>query len=222
MNRLPGIDVSHYQGTIDWNQVRSVGTQFAFIKALEGITSTDPQFQANWRGAKAAGLLCGAYHFYLPGDDPTQQAEAFLSTYQPSPGDLPPVLDIETTNGQSTSVVVQGIQAWLSAVEAKVGVPPILYTDPSFWKSLGAGQQFSGYPLWIADYGVSTPAVPAGWKNWTFWQTSQSGSVAGVTGAVDLDVFQGSLAELQGDDDHCLIRLPRAARECAFRRAADR
>ncbi len=195
-NCLPGIDVSHYQGTIDWGQVQSVGTQFAFIKALEGITSTDPEFQTNWKGAKAAGLTCGAYHFYLPGDDPEQQAEAFLSIYQPSPGDLPPVLDIETTNQQSTSVVVQGIQAWLSAVEAKVGVLPILYTDPSFWKSLGTGQ-FGGYPLWIADYGVSTPTLPAGWTGWTFWQYSESGSVEGVSGTVDLDYFQGSLADLQ-------------------------
>jgi lysozyme len=195
-NCLSGIDVSHYQGTIDWNQVRSVGTQFAFIKALEGITSTDPEFQANWKGAKAAGLTCGAYHFFLARDDPREQADAFLSIYQPSPGDLPPALDIETTDGQSTSDVVQGIQAWLSAVEAKVGAPPILYTGPSFWKSLGA-EQFGGYPLWIADYGVTTPTVPAGWTGWTFWQYSQSGSVAGVSGTVDLDYFQGSLEDLQ-------------------------
>lgn len=196
MNCLQGIDVSHYQGTIDWNQVRSVGTQFAFIKALEGITSTDPEFPTNWRGAKAAGLLCGAYHFYWPGDDPNQQAEAFLSIYQPSPGDLPPVLDIETTHDQSPSSVVQGIQVWLSAVEARVGVRPILYTDPSFWKSLG-DPPFGAYPLWVADYGVTSPTVPAGWANWTFWQTSQSGSVAGVPSTVDLDLFQGSLADLQ-------------------------
>lgn len=194
---VPGIDVSHHQGTVDWNQVGKAGYQFAFMKALEGITSFDPQFQTHWAGAQAAGLLRGAYHFYRASDDPREQADAFLSIYQPSPGDLPPVLDIETNDGQSASKVVQGIEVWLSTVEQKVGVPPILYTGPSFWKSLGT-QQFGNYPLWIADYGVSSPVVPAGWARWTFWQYSESGRVSGVTGSVDLNHFQGSLEELQG------------------------
>jgi lysozyme len=193
---VQGIDVSHHQGTVDWNQVKSAGYQFAFIKALEGITSFDPEFQANWAGAEAVGLLRGAYHFYHPDDDPREQAEAFLSIYQPSPGDLPPVLDIEITDSQSAGTIVQGIEVWLSAVQEKVGVPPILYTDPSFWNSLGT-QQFGNYPLWIADYGVSSPVVPAGWTCWTFWQFSETGSVSGVTGSVDLNYFQGSLEELQ-------------------------
>lgn len=194
---VQGIDVSHHQNTIDWNQVGAAGYQFAFIKALEGITSFDPDFQANWAGAEAVGLLRGAYHFYHPDDDPQEQAEAFLSIYQPSPGDLPPALDIEITDSQSASTIVQGIQVWLSTVAEKVGVPPILYTDPSFWKSLGT-QQFGSYPLWIADYGVASPSIPAGWTRWTFWQYSETGSVSGITGTVDLNHFQGSLEELQG------------------------
>ncbi len=145
------------------------------------------------------GLLRGAYHFYHAKDDPKEQAEAFLSIYQPSPGDLPPALDIEISDGQSASTILQGIQVWLSTVQEKVGVAPILYTGPSFWRSLGTqSQQFGGYPLWIADYGVSTPIVPAGWTRWTFWQSSESGSVAGITGSVDLNHFQGSLEQLQG------------------------
>ena len=194
---IQGLDVSHHQGTVDWNQAGTAGFQFAFMKALEGITSFDSQFQANWAGSKAAGLLRGAYHFYHANDDPREQAEAFLSVYHPSPGDLPPALDIEISDGQSASTIIQGIEVWLSTVQEKVGVPPILYTGPSFWKSLGT-QQFGDFPLWIADYGVTTPTVPAGWTGWTFWQYSQSGSVAGVSGAVDLDYFQGSLEDLQG------------------------
>lgn len=194
---IQGIDVSHHQGTIDWSRVGSAGYKFAFIKALEGITSFDPQFQANWAGAQAAGLLRGAYHFYHANDDPQAQAEAFLSVYQPSPGDLPPALDIEISDGKSAGTILQGIEVWLSAVEEKAGVRPILYTGLSFWKSLGSAQ-FGGYPLWIAEYGVSSPIVPAGWTSWTFWQYSESGSVPGITGTVDLDTFQGSLEDLQG------------------------
>lgn len=193
---IQGIDVSHHQNTIDWKQVGATPARFAFIKALEGITSFDSQFQANWAGAQAAGLLRGAYHFYHPSDDPAEQADAFLSIYQPSPGDLPPALDVEISDGQSAGTIVQGIEVWLSKVEAKVGVAPILYTDPSFWKSLET-QRFGAYPLWIADYGVSSPVVPAGWTGWTFWQFSETGSVSGITGAVDLNHFQGSLEDLQ-------------------------
>ena len=195
---VQGIDVSHHQGTVDWNQVGSAVYKFTFIKALEGITSFDPQFQANWAGAEAVGLLRGAYHFYHPNDDPREQAEAFLSIYKPGPGDLPPALDIEITDGKSASTIVQGIEVWLSTVREKVGVAPLLYTDPSFWRSLGTASGFGGYPLWIADYGVSTPIVPSGWTRWTFWQYSESGSVSGITGPVDLNYFEGSLEELQG------------------------
>ena len=105
-----GLDVSHYQGTVDWASVLRQGYRFAFIKATEGTTWTDPEFSANWAGAKGAGLLRGAYHYYEPGDDPGQQADFFLNTVWPhggqpllAPGDLPPVLDIETTGSQSAA-----------------------------------------------------------------------------------------------------------------------
>ena len=193
---IPGIDVSHFQGTIDWNAVVQDGKAFAFVKATEGLTYVDPQFHANWAGAKAAGLLRGAYHFYEPGDDPRQQAEFFLETVQPGPGDLPPALDIEVSKGQSASEIVQGIQEWLSTVQRALGITPLLYTDRTFWNSLQT-EEFSAYPLWIADYGVTTPVLPAGWTSWTFWQSSETGTVPGVTGSLDLDLFQGSLEELR-------------------------
>src|ERR1700704_2322289 len=123
-----GIDVSHYQGTIDWAQVAQAGKTFAFIKATEGTSEADPQFQANWNGAKAAGLLRGAYHFYQPGDDPQQQAGYFLNAVQPGPGDLPAVLDIELSG--KPSEIVAGIWVWLIAVEKATGKTPILYTNP--------------------------------------------------------------------------------------------
>ncbi|MFL6232935.1 MAG: glycoside hydrolase family 25 protein [Thermoanaerobaculia bacterium] len=193
---IQGIDVSHYQGVIDWNLVAEAGMAFAFIKATEGISTVDPEFQDNWSGAKAAGLLRGAYHFYQPGDDPQQQAEYFLSVVQTVPGDLPPVLDVEIP--AEASEIIAGAQAWLAAVAQATAKIPILYTSPSFWAQLGASVTgFSQFPLWVAEYGVTAPKIPEGWTAWTFWQFSESGSVSGIEGSVDLDIFQGTLQGLQ-------------------------
>jgi lysozyme len=194
--QVQGIDVSDHQGTVDWNAVRQAGKLFAFIKATDGITYTDPDFAANWSGARAAGLLRGAYHFYETDDDPTAQAKNFLSAVQLQPGDLPPVVDIERLDaGGTASQTVQDLQTWLDAVEQATGRVPIIYTDHGFWNSLGTSA-FGRYPLWIAEYGVDSPTLPAGWTSWTLWQYSETGTVSGVTGSVDLDVFNGTLADL--------------------------
>jgi lysozyme len=193
---IQGIDVSHFQNTVDWHQVAQAGKQFAFIKATQGLTYVDPQLQTNWPGMKAAGLVRGAYHFYEPGDDPRQQAEFFLETVKLGPGDLPPALDVETANGQSASDIVKGLQVWLSTIQQELGVTPLLYTGRTFWNSLGT-EAFSGYPLWIAEYGVTIPVLPSGWTTWSFWQFSETGTVSGIQGSVDLDVFQGSLEDLR-------------------------
>lgn len=199
-----GLDVSHYQGTVHWASVAQKGYKFAFIKATEGDTWTDPRFRTNWRGAKAAGLVRGAYHYYEPGRDPQQQAEHFLSTVWPgsgqpllAPGDLPPVLDIETTGGWSSEEVVREIQGWLSLVQQRTLRIPILYTNRGFWDGLRT-LQFSGYPLWVAEYGAAAPSpLPAGWQQWSFWQHSQTGRIQGIQGDVDLNLFRGSLQDLQ-------------------------
>src|SRR5436305_498109 len=189
-----GLDVSHYQGTIDWDLVAQAGMTFAFIKATDGVTSFDPQFETNWNGANAAGLLRGAYHFYEPGSDPHQQAASFLSVVQPSPGELPPVLDVEMPG--EASAIISGIEVWLTTVEQALGKTPILYTNPSFWAGLGTSS-FGRFPLWIAEYGVTSPKIPEGWSTWTFWQDSDNGSVPGIATPVDLDFFQGTLQDLQ-------------------------
>ncbi|HEV3471189.1 MAG TPA: GH25 family lysozyme, partial [Pyrinomonadaceae bacterium] len=116
-SRLLGIDVSHYQGGVNWEAVKAAGCAFAFAKATEGAGVTDPFFHANWAGMKAAGLLRGAYHFFRPAQDAAQQAAHFLSTVQLQPGDLPPVLDVETADGVAGADLVGGVQTWLDAVE---------------------------------------------------------------------------------------------------------
>lgn len=191
-----GIDVSHYQGTVDWQEVRQAGVEFAFAKATDGLTWTDPQFAANWPAMKAAGLLRGAYHFFEPADDPTEQAEFFLTTVQLAAGDLPPALDVETAGGSSTALWA-GVETWLQTVAAKTGVAPFLYVSPDFANDNQAPASLAAYPLWIADYGTAQqPALPIGWTSWVLWQRSQSGTVSGVTGSVDLDLLNGSIAKL--------------------------
>jgi lysozyme len=192
---VQGIDVSHYQGTVDWRQVKAVGIQFAFAKATEGVTLLDPEFATNWAGMKAAGILRGAYHFFEPNDDAGQQAAFFLSTVQLESGDLPPVLDVETAAANSAQLW-QGVQAWLDQVEAATGVRPILYLNKNFANENAAPASLAAYPLWLAQYEVEIPTVPDGWTTWLLWQYSQSGTLDGVSGSVDLDQLNGPLSGL--------------------------
>ncbi|MDQ3804114.1 MAG: glycoside hydrolase family 25 protein [Acidobacteriota bacterium] len=195
-SRLTGIDVSHYQGRVNWEAVAGAGCAFAFAKATEGAGATDPFFADNWAGMKAAGLLRGAYHFFRPEQDAAQQAAHFLSAVQLQPGDLPPVLDIETSDGVLGSALVGGVQTWLDAVEPAAGVTPIIYTAASFWDA-HFNDQFGRYPLWIAHYAPTPTPLPRGWSDWAFWQYSQSLHIAGVNGPADHDYFNGAAAALQ-------------------------
>jgi lysozyme len=198
-SRLTGIDVSHFQGRVDWQAVKAAGCSFAFAKATEGTNVTDPYFAANWAGMKEAGLLRGAYHFYRAGEPAEEQAAHFLSTVRFEPGDLPPVLDIEVNDGVTGQPLVGGVQLWLDAVEPVAGATPVIYTNAPFWDAHFAGGGFSQYPLWIAHY-TDAPApapLPEGWAVWTFWQYSQSLTVGGVSGPADHDYFNGTAADLQ-------------------------
>lgn len=192
---VAGIDVSHYQGEVDWNAVAGAGVRFAIVKATEGIGDLDPRFHDNWQGARSAGLLRGAYHFLHPNEDARQQAQHFLSVVTMDEDALPPALDIEVTGGVDVAGLRLAIEGWIENVEPAVGCKPILYTDPSFWREHVAAD-FSAYPLWLACYS-DEPEVPPDWTAWTFWQHTQAGRIAGVGGAVDLDRFASSLDRLQ-------------------------
>jgi lysozyme len=192
---LPGIDVSHFQGEVDWRAVAAAGVRFAFIKATEGLTDVDPRFAQNWQGSRAAGVLRGAYHFLHPNLDGRQQAAHFLSVVTLDDDALPPALDVEVTDGVDRAALCACIETWLGAVEAALGCKPVVYTDPWFWRD-NVGANLSSYPLWLACYGAQ-PEVPASWGSWTFWQHSQSGTVNGIAGPVDLDSCQLSEEELR-------------------------
>ena len=192
---VQGIDVSHYQGTVDWQQVSAAGIQFAFAKATDGVTLADPEFATNWAGMKAAGIPRGAYHFFEPTDDAGQQATFFLSNVQFESGDLPPMLDVETPPANNAEMW-QGVQTWLDQVEASTGMQPILYLSSSFANEYGAPASLAAYPLWLAQYEVDQPTLPTGWTTWLLWQYSNSGTVDGVSGSVDLDALNGPLSGL--------------------------
>jgi len=195
---IKGIDVYHGDNggaAIDWSAVKTAGIDFAFAKATESTNFTDPMFSTNWSGMQSAGIVRGAYHFFHADVDPVMQANYFLSVVGTvSPGDLL-VLDLETTNGQTQATIASNAATFLSTVETATGVTPFLYTSPLFLSDFTA---LAAYPLWVANYGVSCPDVPAAWTTYTFWQSTGRGSLSPtITGALDLDTFNGTLAELQ-------------------------
>lgn len=204
---LEGVDVSYHQGSIDWRAVAKSGRSFAFVRATDGLHFTDPLFRANWAGARAAGLVRGAYQFFRPTEDPVAQANLLLSLAPPATGDLPPTLDVETLcappatqcagGGASTTAAADGVAAWVERITSTTGMMPILYVSPGFWSTLPPrGVERRTIP-WIATWYVNLPATPAGWKQWAFWQYTDKGNVPGIKGPVDLDRFEGNALELR-------------------------
>ncbi len=194
---LDGIDVSYWQGSVDWYDVANDGIDFAFVRVSDGLTYYDTEFQNNWAGTRNAGIVRGAYQYFRPGEDAVAQAQLLLSEMGPlQPGDLPPVLDVETTDGYSSAHVVAAIHDWMDTVETEIGRMPIIYTGAWFWESSVGSSDFEDYPLWVANWFVTCPDTPDQWNHWEFWQTSAHGSVDGISGAVDTNVFNGDMAAL--------------------------
>jgi GH25 family lysozyme M1 (1,4-beta-N-acetylmuramidase) len=194
---VKGIDVSYWQEEVDWQAVRGAGVEFAFVRLSYGEVFKDPRFEENWARAKEAGLIRGAYQYFRPEQDPLEQAQLFLDSIAADPlgpNDLPAVLDVEQTDGLSNATVRARMQVWLDAVEAGTGKRPIIYSAAFMENVIGTG--FSEYPLWVANYTSKCPRLPNGWGDWVFWQSSESGKVAGVQGNVDIDHFNGTRAQL--------------------------
>ena len=197
-----GVDVSGYQGSsINWSAVHNAGRVFAFAKASEGTGFTDSSFAHNWPGMRSAGVLRGAYHFFRPGTDGVAQADHFVDVINANgglaAGDLPPVADVEVSDNMSAQTVISRLHAFLDRVQARTGRVPLIYTANFFWGSYLGNPNFTGYPLWVANYGPSCPYLPNAWGDWQFWQYSDNASVSGIPGGVDGDEFNGTLADLQ-------------------------
>lgn len=190
---IHGIDVSRYQQRISWEAVKEMKVEgiqigFAFIKATEGVESVDPYFKRNWKASRDAGIVRGAYHFFIPIRSGQLQAENFFAQVQLEPGDLPPVLDVEQASGTAPEALRKEIQSWLNAVSQHYSMVPVIYTNISFYNSYLAGY-FDEYPLWIAHYlQLLQPTIA---RDWTFWQHSEAGHVNGILSRVDFNVFNG-------------------------------
>jgi lysozyme len=195
---LTGIDVSHWEGEVDWPGVRSAGYRFAFTKATEGLNYLDDTFYANVAGAQAVGIPIGAFHFFRAAMPAQKQAEYFLRSISPLKLDLPPVLDVEENPVLSKPATAAAVKTWLDAVEQATGRKPIIYTGLYYWDgSVGNPGWAKDYPLWIAQYiSGQQPRLPQSWSSWVFWQYTDKGSVPGCQGSVDLNYTSLSEAEL--------------------------
>lgn len=196
-NILEGLDISNDEPGTNWNLVAQSGRKFAFVKATEGLSITDSEFAVNWKVGRAF-LAMGAYHFLRARDTGAAQAAHYLSVLgKLNVGDLPPMLDLETLDGQSAATCIKSAQDWLDAVEAATGRVPIIYTDDETMNALGNPQQFFRYPLFVANIEATCPSTPPPWTKSVFWQYSWTGSVNGVKVPCDVDRFNGTAAQLQ-------------------------
>ena len=195
--KVHGIDISHYQGNINWKMLEQTRqgqfpVQFIFMKATEGGDYSDKRFVANFDSAKAHGFIRGAYHFYNPKTDVNKQADFFINSVKLEPGDLPPVLDIEK-KGKDMKKLQADLKLWLRKVEEHYGVKPIIYASYKFKTKYLNDSVFNSYPYWIAHYYVDSVYYKGDWK---FWQHTDVGTLPGIKEQVDLNVFNGGLEGL--------------------------
>jgi lysozyme len=197
---VQGIDVSKYQGRIDWEEVRNSGFQFAYLKATEGGDRVDSSFHDNWRGAAAAGVPRGAYHFMYWCRPATEQAAWFAQAVPQDGSQLPPVLDLEWNSASPTCAkripraeALEEISVMLTLMEKHTGKRPVIYTDITFHRDVLEGE-LAGYGFWLRSV-ASEPADRYRDRPWTFWQYTATGRVPGIEGEVDRNAFHGSERE---------------------------
>jgi lysozyme len=193
---VSGVDLSKWQGDVDFKKIKGAGKAYVFIRATLGKTYADLDYKRNIQKSRAAGLATGSYHFYMTDDKPLDQFANFSKHVSLQIGDLPPVVDIEKLNKNNLPNTAAKLKIFLNLMEKKYGVKPIIYSGEYFANKYLQG--FSDYPLWLAEYNKDKiPQLPLDWKHWTFWQYSQNGTVAGVEGKIDLNRFNDSQQKFQ-------------------------
>lgn len=207
--QLDGPDVARYQhpngAAIDWQRVADSGAGFAFVKATESTSYTNPYFADDYAAAHRAGLVRSAYHYARPKSDlktARDQADFFVHTAgrADQDGDLPLTLDIEESGGLAPAKLIAWTHAFVDEVTSLTSRPVLIYTYPYFWQhAMGNTTDFAELPLWLASYRSGGPKepLPGGWSSWTFWQYTANGRIPGIAAAVDRSKFAGSYDDLQ-------------------------
>lgn len=193
-----GLDVSQYQGDIDWTKMNMVydiyPINFVFIRSTMGGFNKDKKFNENWIGAKQNNLIRGAYHFYRPDENSTAQAQNFIQQVKLETGDLPPVLDIETMpRTQSMERLIEGLKNWCTLVEEHYEIKPIIYTSDKYYENF-LKAHFEGYIIWIANYNFFVENMK---PHWQFWQFTEKGQIKGTKYNVDVNIYDGTVDGLK-------------------------
>lgn len=190
-NHPIGIDISHFQGRINWSKVGlindSISLAFVILRATMGKNSVDRRFKENWYSVKDSSIVMGAYHYYRPNENSTKQANNFIANVSLNNGDIIPILDIEQQSSiQSISRLRKGLLNWLKIIEEHYGVNPIIYTGDNFYNTHLNKPEFNKYPKWIANYNyISSPST----SDWDIWQFSEAVKVDGINELVDLNIL---------------------------------
>jgi lysozyme len=198
---IQGIDVSKYQGDVNWNAVADSGVKFAWIKATEGGDHVDAKFQANWEAAKAVGIPRGAYHFVYWCRSPLEEVRWFEQNVPVEADALPPVLDVESDSESKTChrhleqrQTIADMKLMLEEMERYFGKRPVIYTSVDFYEAILSDGAFADYPMWVRST-KHHPSVRYGSRPWVFWQYQADGRIPGIAGKVDRNVFHGSESE---------------------------
>ncbi len=191
--RAVGIDVSQFQGTINWDDAVEVESgiplTFVFVRATAGNNKKDHQFDVNWNQLKEKQLIRGAYHYYRPNENSLEQAFNFIKTVTLQKGDLPPVLDIEQLpKEQSIDSLKIGLQRWLDKVESHYGIQPIIYSGEKYYTDF-LKKEFSKYTFWVANYNEWEGTIK---EDWAFWQFTDKAAIPGISERVDLNIYNGT------------------------------
>ncbi len=191
-----GIDVSQYQGKIDWSEIKKIDenfvVDFVIVRSTAGKDKVDETFKDNWKNIKGK-YIRGAYHYYRPNENSLLQAENFIKTVRLSKGDLPPILDIEKLpKTQSIDSLKVGLKRWLLKIEQHYKIKPIIYSGESYYNDF-LKEEFSEYPFWIANYNFWRKEMDS---DWLLWQFTEKAQVNGIDGLVDVNVYDGLKIQL--------------------------
>ncbi len=204
--RMDGIDVSHWEGKINFRRVKEAGIRLVYIKATQGTTVVDPDFERNYREADRERMRIGFYHYVTARDVEEAKAEAvfFSEKIKGKNQHARPAMDFEEFGELPRREIREISLEFLRELEQRTGVRPVIYSDASNAATVFDDDRLRGYPLWIAQYGVERPDMENPWRRWSGWQYTDAGRVDGIAGDVDRDYFRREiLSEERREDENC-------------------